>query len=242
MEIPVTSASPVSSPNDFYTTLSLTDVFTGACSAALCKTPPPAYPGIETPSSRISSSVPPLKSVRHHPYTSSSPPPLVSQPQTSADPLLSSLPSSPIDKFKASWHSAIYPTASSASTKSSSLPLLYTPGGLTYVKTEPQVSVPSRLQSAVPSNGSRPRHSSLNSTLSSSSSDASQPLESSSSSSLPSIADSDTRSERVTRLQKLLASHLTIQSSSSSSSSGSSTVHPSPCPTPSRGSLVTAGY
>ena len=107
------------------------------------------------------------------------------------------------------------------------------------MKTEPHVSVPSRLQSAVPSNGSRPRHSSLNSTFSSSSSDAPQPLESSSSSSLPSIPDSDTRSERVTRLQKLLASHLTIQSSSSSSSSGSSTVHPSPCPTPSMGSFVT---
>ena len=235
VEPPVSSASSVTSPSDFYTTLSLTDVFTGSRSPVFRKTPPPAYTSAETTSTRVSSSVLPAKSVRHHPYASSSPP-LVSQPPVSAAVPIS-LPSSPLDKFKACWHSAIYPSSTSSSTKSSSAPLLYTPGCVTYVKSEPQIPV-SRLSLAAPSNAPRPRLSSLNSTLSSSSSDTSQPPESSSSSSLPSIPDSDTPSERITRLRKLIASNLNIQSSSSSSS-GSSTVQPSPCPTPSMGSFVT---
>ena len=230
---PVIYTSSVSSQSG--TTLSLTDVITGARSSAIRKTPPPAYTSAETASTRVSSSVLPAKSVRHHPYASSSPP-LISQPPVTTAVSVS-LPSSPIDKFKACWHSAIYPSSTSSSTKSSIAPLLYTPGCVTYVKSEPHVPV-SKLAN-VPSSSSRPRLSSLNSTFSSSSSDASQPLESSSSSSLPSVPDNDTPSERVARLQKLLSSNLIIQSSSSSSSSGSSTVQPSPCPTPSLGSFVT---
>ena len=234
MDPPVSCTSSVLSQSG--TIPSLTEVVTGARLSAIRKTPPPVYISAETTSTRVSSSVLPAKSVRHHPYSSSSPP-LISQPPISAAVSVS-LPSSPIDKFKACWHSAIYPSSTSSSTKSSTAPLLYTPGCATYVKSEPHVSV-SRLSTTVPSNSSRPRLSSLNSTLSSSSSDASQPLESTSSSSLPSIPDTDTPSERVARLQKLLSSNLIIQSSSSSSSSGSSTVQPSPCPTPSLGSFVT---